>query len=206
MEPGWEWWWGFENWTNLADLEGCEGRGGDGCIILRLREVFNFDYSTFKTLIILVQCGEVRGRESEDDHLLLHVAELTHQSCITLAVAVKFYSTRGIVKLLPEAQRTQAIESETWIISAAKINTNFRYSTFNLPLLLGDHPSHLVHLPVIQLVHHHLNDTDHLPNGPTTYTYCRPPPWSLTPPPTFHATPAPPCRSPAQSNRSVRSV
>ena len=34
--------------------------------------------------------------------------------------------------------------------------------------LLGDHLFHLVHLPVVLLIHHHLNDNHHLPNGPTT--------------------------------------
>ena len=72
----------------------------------------------------------------------------------------------------PEAQRTQAIESEIWI-SEAKTNTKSRFSTFSLPPLLGDHLSHLVHLPVILFVHHHLNDTHHMPNGPKACINCR---------------------------------
>ena len=64
-------------------------------------------------------------------------------------------------KTLPEEQRTQAIEFETWIILGVKTNTNSSFSTFSLPPLLGDH---LSHLNVIHLVHRH-----HLYNGQTTY-------------------------------------
>ena len=42
--------------------------------------------------------------------------------------------------------------------------------TISLCPLLGDHLFHLEHLPVVLLIHHHLNDNHHLPNGPTKYT------------------------------------
>ena len=64
----------------------------------------------------------------------------------------------------PEAQQTQDIASETWIISASKMDNESSFSTFSLCPLFGDHLSHLV-----LLVHHHLNDNHHLSNGPTTY-------------------------------------
>ena len=54
-------------------------------------------------------------------------------------------------KTLPEEQRTQDIESKTWIFSAAKTNTNSNFIPFSLPPLLDDHLSHLVHVPVILL-------------------------------------------------------
>ena len=50
-------------------------------------------------------------------------------------------------------------------IFAAKTRNKSRVSTFSLCPLLGDHLSHLVHLPVVLLIHHHLNDNHHLPNG-----------------------------------------
>ena len=59
---------------------------------------------------------------------------------------------------MPEAQRTQDIESKTWIISKSWNECKFQFSTFSLPPLPGNHLSHLVHLPVILLAHHHLND------------------------------------------------
>ena len=49
-------------------------------------------------------------------------------------------------------------------------NTNLRFSIFSLPPLLEDHLYHLVPLPVILLVHHHLND-HHCPNN--IHIYCR---------------------------------
>ena len=39
--------------------------------------------------------------------------------------------------------------------------------TISLCPLLGDHFFHLVHIPVVQLIHHHLNDGHHLPIGNT---------------------------------------
>ena len=45
---------------------------------------------------------------------------------------------------------------------------NYSLNTFSLPSCLRDRLFHLVHLPVILLVHHHLNN-HHLPNGPTTH-------------------------------------
>ena len=71
---------------------------------------------------------------------------------------------------------------------------NSIFSPFSLPPLLGDH---LLHVPVILLNHHHLNDTHHLANCPTKYIYIvaimmR----EKTPAQTSHATPAPPCRPP----------
>ena len=67
-------------------------------------------------------------------------------------------------------------ESKAWIIFEA------------------DHLSHLVHLPVVLLVHHHLNDNHHLPNSPTTYIVADI--ITLHQCPTFPATLAPPYRPP----------
>ena len=64
-------------------------------------------------------------------------------------------------------------ESKAWIIFEA------------------DHLSHLVHLPVVLLGPHHLNDNHHLPNGPTTYIVT-----NMITAPIFPATLAPPCRPP----------
>ena len=51
-----------------------------------------------------------------------------------------------------------------------KRNTNYWFSIFSLPPLLEDHLYHLVPLPVILLVHHHLND-HYCPNN--IHIYCR---------------------------------
>ena len=67
-------------------------------------------------------------------------------------------------------------ESKAWIIFEA------------------DHLSHLVHLPVVLLGHHHLNDNHHLPNSPTTYIVADI--ITLHQCPTFPATLAPPYRPP----------
>ena len=64
----------------------------------------------------------------------------------------------------------------------------YSFSTLSLCPLLSDHLFHLVHLLA---VHHHLNDNHHHPNGPTTYIVA-----NIITAPTFHATPAPPCRPP----------
>ena len=74
---------------------------------------------------------------------------------------------KGRRQTLPEAQRIQAIESETWIISAAKKNANLSFAI--LPFL-GDYIFHLVHLPVILLIHHHLNNNHH---PSTTYSVAK---------------------------------
>ena len=67
------------------------------------------------------------------------------------------------IKTLPEAQRTQDIESKTWIISKSWNECKFQFSTLSPPPLPGNHLCHLVHLPVILLAHHHLNDNRYLP-------------------------------------------
>ena len=68
-----------------------------------------------------------------------------------------------ILETLPEAQWTQDIEYKTWIISKRWNRCKFQFSTLSLPPLPGNHLSHLVHLPVILLAHHHLNDNRYLP-------------------------------------------
>ena len=70
---------------------------------------------------------------------------------------------KKLKQTLPEAQRTQDIESKTWIISKRWNKCRFQFSTLSLPPLLGNHLSHLVHLPVILLAHHHLNENRYLP-------------------------------------------
>ena len=87
------------------------------------------------------------------------------------------------LKTLPEAQRTQGIESLTQIITHGKnysrgemkYMSDYKNQAWSLKLekssvrtislcpLFGDHLFHLVHLPVVLLVHHHLNDNHHLP-------------------------------------------
>ena len=64
-------------------------------------------------------------------------------------------------------------------------------STLSLPPLLGNHLSHLVHLPVILLAHHHLNENRYLPMHCSNNIYCRQNDHS-SPAPIFHATPVPP--------------
>ena len=101
-----------------------------------------------------------------------------------------------LVKTLPEVQRTQDIESKTWIISKSWNKCRFQFSTLSLPPLLGNHLSHLVHLPVILLAHHHLNENRYLPMHCSNNIYCRQNDHS-SPAPIFHATPVPPpCRPP----------
>ena len=67
---------------------------------------------------------------------------------------------RSPLETLPEAQRTQDIESKTWIISKSWNECKFQFSTLSPPPLPGNHLSHLVHLPVILLAHHHLNNNN----------------------------------------------
>ena len=95
------------------------------------------------------------------------------------------------LKTLPESQRTQDIESKTWIISKRWNKCRFQFSTLSLPPLLGNHLSHLVHLPVILFAHHHLNDNCYLPMHCSHNIYCRQNDHS-SPAPIFHATPVPP--------------
>ena len=64
------------------------------------------------------------------------------------------------MEILPEAQWTQDIESKTWMISKSRNECKFQFSTLNILPLPGNHLSHLEHLPVILLAHHHLNDND----------------------------------------------
>ena len=64
-----------------------------------------------------------------------------------------------------------------------KRHTNFRFSIFSLPPLLDDQLYHPVSLPVILLVHHHLND-HYCPNNIHILSQT----WSQTPSPTFLAT------------------
>ena len=101
------------------------------------------------------------------------------------------------VKTLPEAQRTQDIESTTWIISESWNECKFQFSNLSPPPLSGNHLSHLVHLPVILLAHHHLNDSRYLPMFQQLILS---PTWlqlTSTPAPIFRATPVPPpCRPP----------
>ena len=100
-------------------------------------------------------------------------------------------------KTLPEAQRTQDIESKTWIISKSWNECKLQFSTLSLAPLPGNQLSHLVHLPVILLAHHHLNDNCYLP---MFQQHILLPTWSQltsTPAPIFRATPVPPpCRPP----------
>ena len=56
-------------------------------------------------------------------------------------------------------------KNQAWSLKLEKSSVR----TISLCPLLGDHLFHLVHLPVVLLIHHHLNDNHHLPNGPTTY-------------------------------------
>ena len=112
---------------------------------------------------------------------------------------------------MPEAQRTQGIESITQIITHGKkyfrgemkYMSDYKNQAWSLKLekssvrtislcpLLGDHLFPLVYLPVVLLIHHHLNDNHHLPNGPTTYIVT-----NMITAPIFPATLAPPCRPP----------
>ena len=120
-------------------------------------------------------------------------------------------SYKKIVETLPEAQRAQGIESITQIITHGKkyFRGEMKYMsdyknqawsiklekysvrTISLCPLLGDHLFHLVHLPVVLLIHHHLNDNHHLPNGPPTYIVA-----NMITAPIFPAALAPPCRPP----------
>jgi len=88
-------------------------------------------------------------------------------------------------KTLPEAQRTQGIESITQIITHGKkyFRGEMKYMsdyknqawsiklekssvrTISLCPLLGDHLFPLVYLPVVLLTHYHFNDNHHLPNA-----------------------------------------
>ena len=45
----------------------------------------------------------------------------------------------------------------------AETKCKFQFSTLSPPPLPGNHLCHLVHLPVILLAHHHLNDNRYLP-------------------------------------------
>ena len=100
-------------------------------------------------------------------------------------------SCSGQLKTLPEAQRTQDIESTTWIISKSWNECKFQFSTLNPPPLPGNH------LPVILLAHHHLNDNRYLP---MFQQHILSPTWSQltsTPAPIFRTAPVPPpCRPP----------
>ena len=59
---------------------------------------------------------------------------------------------RNVFETLPEAQRTQAIESYTWIISEAKSDTSSSLSLFYyLVFTSRGGPPHLMHLHVILL-------------------------------------------------------
>ena len=120
-------------------------------------------------------------------------------------------SYKKIVETLPEAQRAQGIESITQIITHGKkyfrgemkYMSDYKNQAWSLKLkkssvrtislcpLLGDHLFHLVHLPVVLLIHHHLNDNHHLPNGPTTYIVA-----NMITAPAFPATHVPHCRPP----------
>ena len=78
-------------------------------------------------------------------------------------------------------------KNQAWSLKLEKSSVR----TISLCPLLGDHLFHLVHLPVVLLIHHHLNDNHHLPNGPTTYIVA-----NMITAPIFPATLAPPCRPP----------
>ena len=91
-------------------------------------------------------------------------------------------------------KQCQSIKSRTWELSwQLKREKKNSFSTLSLCPFLGEHLSHLanVHLPVVLLVHHHLNDNHHLPNSPTTYIVA-----DIITAPTFPSTLAPPCRPP----------
>ena len=111
----------------------------------------------------------------------------------------------GNHKTLPEAQQTQGIESITQIIthgekhdrSEMKYMNDYKNQTWSLKLekssarTISLCPLFGEHLPVVLLVHHHLNDNHHIPNGPTTYIVA-----NMITAPTFPATLAPTCRPP----------
>ena len=78
-------------------------------------------------------------------------------------------------------------KNQAWSLKLEKSSVR----TISLCPLLGDHLFHLVHLPVVLLIHHHLNHNHHLPNGPTTYIVA-----NMITAPIFPATLAPPCRPP----------
>ena len=100
-----------------------------------------------------------------DDELLpdLPYQVLVHKP--TLAMAAGCWH-KVVDKTMPGYQ-----VSNLRIILAAKTRKKNSFSTLSLCPFLGEHLSHLanVHLPVVLLVHHHLNDNHHLPNGPITY-------------------------------------
>ena len=62
-----------------------------------------------------------------------------------------------------------------WIVSAAKMNTNSSFKPFSLISVLG---AHFPYLPVILLVHHHLNYNLHITNGPTWKDTSSDAPWN----------------------------
>ena len=95
------------------------------------------------------------------DECLWKIARLTLYFCDYEDLTIPLWL--NIIKTLPEAQRTQDIESKTWIISKSLNECKFQFNTLSLPPLPGNHLSHLVHLPVILFAHHHLNDNRYLP-------------------------------------------
>ena len=88
---------------------------------------------------------------------------------------------RGEVKYISD------YKNQAWSLKLEKSSVR----TISLCPFLGDHLFHLVHLPIVLLIHHHLNDNHHLHNGPTTYIVA-----NMITAPIFPATLAPPCRPP----------
>ena len=75
-------------------------------------------------------------------------------------------------------------KNQDWSLKLEK----YSIRTISLCPLLGDHPFHLVHPPVVLLIHHHLNDNHHLPDRPITFIVA-----DMITAPTFTATLVPPC-------------
>ena len=98
------------------------------------------------------------------DECLWKIARLTLYFCDYEDLTIPLWL--NIIKTLPEAQRTQDIESKTWIISKSLNECKFQFNILSLPPLPGNHISHLVHLHVILFAHHHLNDNRYLPMSP----------------------------------------
>ena len=61
-------------------------------------------------------------------------------------------------------------KNQAWSLKLEKSSVR----TISLCPLFGDHLFHLVHLPVVLLVHQHLNDNHHLPSTQwPNILYCR---------------------------------
>ena len=135
----------------------------------------------------LVACNPGPKRKS-NQHLIsnhenkcYNIAKHTCVKNITQIITHDKKYFRGEMKYMSD------YKNQAWSLKLEKSSVR----TISLCPLLGDHLFHLVHLPVVLLIHHHLNDNHHLPNGPTTYIVA-----NMITAPIFPAALAPPCRPP----------